>query len=478
MMLLSYLALALAGDPAPTSTAAPTSVPVEDPLAGPPALAPTAEFKPPTPVASNLSNGASLWVVPMQGLPLVSAVIEVKGGSVLDPVGKEGLAALSNLLMTKGAGDLDALAFAEEVERLGIQLDAGTSSASSYITVSAQKNQIDRAFELIADMILRPAYSGGDFKRERKLGALDILMEQDNPVVVARRLATSLYFGPGSAWGRPPEGTVSGIKALKRKEVQEFHNKVWVAGGASITIAGALGAEEAKAVIEKYLGTAWAKGVEVTLPGQVLPPHQSEPIYLVDRPGSAQTMFFLMFPGKAMGNPGEASLRAGTIALGGTFTSRLNQLLREKRGYTYGVRAGLIQWPGMGVATITTRIRTDATGPAMTDLVNELKRVREGISQEEIVKAQLAFQQDQVEAMESRDGLVAALSEYHFQGLGVGGLEAALTAMRGVQGEQVTPALGAYDLSGAIVVLVGDRAVIEGPLKEAGFDRIQVMNPI
>lgn len=486
MISLLLATLALAGSPkkAPPPVAPPPPPPVVevappvDPLGPPPVPTATVDFHPPIPAAVNLSNGASVWVIADNSLPLVSITIEVPGGSVLDPLGQEGLASLSNRLMSKGAGKLDAVAFAEQVERLGIQLNVGTSLNTSYITVSAKKDQIDEAIGLVAEMILHPSYKGADYRRERGLAAMEVASELDDPVSVARRLANALYFGPGSAWGRPSDGTEAGLKAAKLKKLKDFHARVWTPGGARITVAGAMAADEAQQLLESKLGAAWAAAPAAVVPTPNVPSHNNEPIYIVDRPGSAQTTFYLLFPGVSFGAATEAPLRTGTIALGGTFTSRLNQLLREKRGYTYGVKARTVEYPQTGYLLISSRIRTDATAPAMTDLMGELARIQEGVTPDEVVKARLAWQQDQVEAMGSRDGIAATFSEYHFAGLKPGALSDALTAMKGVSAEAVLPAMKAYNPAGAVIVLVGDRKAIEESLKQAGFGKIQGMDAI
>ena len=468
--------------PAPPVVTLPVVAPVEapkNPLDTPPVVSATADFQPPTPVTQKLANGAGLWVVPQPGLPLVSVVIEVPGGSSTDPLGSEGQAALSDRLMSQGAGELDAEAFAEKVARLGIQLDVGTGVASSFLSISAHKDRMEDALSLAADMILSPHYKGGEFRRERGLSAMDVAMSLDEPVAVARRLANALYFGVGSAWGRPTDGTMESVRRLKLKRLKDYHAQAWKPGSARITAAGELSATEAKALLDRHLG-AWAGVSEFSVPAPAVPaPSQPGTIYLVDRPGSAQTVFYLLFPGVPYGDKAEAASRSGTIALGGTFTSRLNALLREEKGFTYGVRATMVQYAQTGRLLISTRIRTDATAEAMTLLVGELKKIRDGgISAEEAQKARLAWQQDNVEAMESRSGIAGTFSEYHFAGMAPESLTAALGEMRGVELSAVQQAMQAYDPAKGVIVMVGDRAKIEAELKNAGFTNIAVMDAI
>ena len=182
-------------------------------------------------------------------------------------------------------------------------------------------------------------------------------------------------------------------------------------------------------------------------------------------------MFTLVFDGVPFGDAGAPPLRDGTIVLGGTFTSRLNQLLREKRGYTYGVKARMSEPRGDGVVTISTRIRTDATGPASTDLVAELDRLKEGVTVGEVIKAQGAWRQNLVESMETKEGVVDTYAPYERAGLGPDAVAKALVAMGAVTKADVDAAMKTFDLSAKnyVWVLVGDKAVIAKPLADAGF---------
>jgi predicted Zn-dependent peptidase len=189
-------------------------------------------------------------------------------------------------------------------------------------------------------------------------------------------------------------------------------------------------------------------------------------------------MFYLVFDGPAFGDAAVAPVRSGTVVLGGTFTSRLNALLREKRGFTYGARAGVQSLPGAGVRTITTRIRTDATAPAMTDLVGELAAIRAGVTPEEVTKARAAYRQDLVEAMESRAGIAGTFTPWNVAGLEPGALAAELAAVQAATPDQVKAAMSAYDLDKAVIVLVGDKAKIAEPLAKAGFDKLVEVKPL
>jgi zinc protease len=439
----------------------------EDPLGPLPPPAPPQSFTPPTPTEHTLGNGAKVWVIEDHALPLVSLRVTVPGGSATDPPGKEGRAALSDMMMTRGAGGLDAEEFAEDLAQHAIDLEIETDRSTSTIAMSMKRDQLDHALDLLSDAILDPTYGKKETKREQALEVAALETDANEPVAVGNLVGFREWFGVDHPYGKPPSGTIAGVRALKRKDVVEYHDLAWNAAGATIAIAGDLSASEAEQMLESHLG-AWRARTPLRVPAtDVTTP--SRRIVLVDRPGATQTMFFLVFPGPRLGDPQTAAARIGGIVLGGTFTSRLNHLLRETRGYTYGARTSLEQLPAAGVRVIATRIRTDVTGPAMQDVAAELAKIADGVTEAEIEKARGAFRMDQIEAVESLKGMVRAYGEYQAAGLGPDALANDLASMDSAAANAIDDAFAAWSLDHALIVLVGDKSVIEGPLREAGY---------
>ncbi len=408
-----------------------------------------------------------MWIIEDHTLPLVSVRVTVPGGSAADPAGKEGRAALSDMMMTRGAGDLDAEEFAEDLARHAIDLQVETDRFHSTLAMSMKRDQLDHALSLLADAILDPTYAKKATKREQAIEVAALETDANEPVAVGTQVGFREWFGANHPYGKPPAGTIAGMRALTKKDVVAYHELAWNAAGATITVAGDLSPSEAEQMLGSHLG-GWKAGTALSVAATDVP-SPSRRIVLVDRPGATQTMFFVVFAGPRLGDPQTAATRIGGIALGGTFTSRLNHLLRETRGYTYGVRAGLEQLPATGVRTIATRIRTDATGPAMQDLAAELAKLADGVTDAEAAKARGAFRQDQVEAVESLAGMVQVYGEYQAAGLAPDALANDLAAMASADASAIASAFSGWSLDHALLVFVGDEKVIAGPLRDAGY---------
>ncbi len=486
MMLLVLLASLVHAEPVSipasgaegdTPSATPPPIPVEAPtFPDRPAVRAAAAYAAPTPEVARLSNGVGLWVVPRPSLPLVSVVVAVPGGSSLDTQGGEGVQWLTDRMLSQGAGSLDGAAFTAALERLGASIEVETGRSASTLTLTVRKAGLPEALDRLADMILRPSLSRKDVVRERGLAISALQADRDEPVAVATRTVWSAAFGASHPYGRPTDGTVAGLRKTDAGGIRARWKQSWGADGATVTVAGDVSREEIVGLLEPRLGAAWAVGAR---PRPAIPPAAPETVrtLVVRKPGASQTMIAWYFPGHALGAPEAAPARVGTIVLGGTFTSRLNALLREKRGYTYGVRAAPLSLPGAGALAITTRVRADATGPALVDLVGELEGIRKGITPDELRKARASYRQDLVEALEGREGIAHAFAELHVAGLSPAELDRTLQATSAVGAEPVRVAMQAYDPARGVLVLVGDPAVVEPAITQAGLGPFRVVDP-
>ena len=451
--------------------------PPPDPLAVRPVPGPALPLVPPTPEASALVNTVPLWVISSSTLPIFTVVLDVPRGSDLDAAGHEGVAALAMEAMRHGAGAWSGPAFAAEVERRGLQIEGSAGPDGSRLILSGPSDQLAVGLDLLADLVMRPNLESGEIKKSRDLLLAGLEQSFAEPAYVAERTANALYWGADHPYGRPADGTASGLAKATDREVRQWHKAAWHAGGATFTAAGDVTTASLAPLLNARFGRWHAGKLKPVLVPEA-PVHAAEPLYLVDAPDSAQTGFYVAFPGLKLGAEAAVPTQIGTIALGGTFTSRLNALLREKRGYTYGVRAGLSSARAGGTLVVRTRIRTDVTAPALVDLLGELDGIRKGITAEELGKAQGAARQDVVEALETQAGTAALFASYLTLGRPAASVATELTALAAATVDSVSPAMAAWNQDQAVFVLVGDRKLIEPALLQAGFANLTVVTPL
>ena len=212
---------------------------------------------PPAPEASALTNAVPLWVLPSPTLPIFTVVVTVPGGSQLDPVGKEGTAALAMEAMRHGAGALSGPAFAAEVERRGLSIEGGVGADGSYLSLSGPSDQLAPGLDLLADLVLRPQLKGGEVKKARELLVAGLQQDLAEPAYVASRTANALYWGAAHPYGRPTDGSTAGLKKASAGDVKRWHKAAWQSGGATITAAGDVSTATLLPLLNARLGT-WA----------------------------------------------------------------------------------------------------------------------------------------------------------------------------------------------------------------------------
>ena len=429
-----------------------------------PTVGPAADFTPPQPQVFTLDNGATVWLLENPGLPLISLRMVVRGGRDMDPADQPGLTAFSNAMLTHGAGDLDASAFAAEVEQQALSLHASTGQATTWLSLEATSDTLDRGLELLSLAVTAPSFDAAEVDRVRDQRVGDIAQSLDTPATVASWVGDRLYFGEGHPLAHNTSGTAASLEALDAEQLKASWQQRMAPERATFVVSGDIDAESLKSALNAHFGD-WAASALAPLPEHPAPSGAAG-YYLVDNPGSSQSILRVTLPGWRSDDPAYVPAELGSIVLGGTFTSRLNRLLREEKGYTYGARAGLGDGPGYGRMITYSAVRGDVTGLALVDMMGELDRISTGIDAAELKKAQGAKRSDTVSVFETRAGMASAYADLAAMEQGPDTLAQELSASESASVESVNAALAGIDPSAAIVVVVGDLSVIQPQLAE------------
>ncbi|MFT5679574.1 MAG: zinc protease [Myxococcota bacterium] len=438
-----------------------------DPLSLRPTVADPAAYAPPVPQEITLSNGVGLWLEERSDLPLVSIRLVIDGGAATDPPEHPGLAWLTDSLLTHGAGDRDAVAFAEFVEQQAIDLSVSTFGTTSVVRLSTHTDRLDDALDLLADAVLRPALAEADLARVRELQIGDITQSLDEPWTVAPWVASRLYFGESHPLAHPNIGTPEGLAKISDDDLRASWSSRYVASRAHFVVVGAVSAETITAGLESRLA-GWSAGE----PAADLPPPagvtDGPRLVFVDNPGAAQTALRVVMPGWSAGAEDLAAGELATIAIGGTFTSRLNRLMREEKGYTYGARARVISTEDYGLVVASSSVQVDSSAEGLTDMLSVLRTAAEGFIDEEQGKAYGSLRTDLIESMGSRSATASSLAGLHTIGLPPTDLGDSITAAAAVDTAAMQAAwTGRADLTGALILVVGDLTALKSSVEAA-----------
>lgn len=459
--------------PAPSAPPDPEPWRAERPPAGP-----SSALQFPVPVVSKLKNGLTVMVA-RKAVPVASLSLVFRHGGAASPPGKSGLAALTARMLTEGTKRHPGVKLAEEVEQLGTTLDEDTGRDTSSLSLSALTQDVERAIALLGEVATEPAFSPTDFERVQKEWLDGLRAERQAP----ERLGSLATFGTllGKPHGSPVSGSLVDAQKLTVKDVADFHRKAYGATDALLVVVGDVDASAVSNSAEKALSKL-GKG-EVALEAPFVAPTQptGKRILLVDRPDAVQSSLMLAQLAPKRSEPGFERRELLTTLFGGLFTSRLNLNLREEHAYTYGARAQNLATRHWGALFLATSVRTDVTAEALKEAVLELERLKDPklgkpITDEEVSRARADLVQSVGARLEYGQRLAGTLSDLWLHGLPLDYYQKYPTLLGIENAASLSQLASSLDLGRFVIVVVGDRKLIEKPLAALGY-QIQAAPP-
>ena len=458
--------------PPPAPSAAPTASVAQatDPLGERPAVPEPPPFMAPTPELFDGPGGSKIWLLERHGLPLLSVVAVTPHGASADGA-LPGRAHLVADMLDEGTDKLDAVAFSRAIEDLGAQLDSHADREKSTVSLQVLSGKLPEALALLGAAITRPRHAEADWKRASALWKNALKARGDDPATVARLVTSAALWGADHPYGQPAEGTTESARKLTLKDVARWHQAQWHPKNVTFVVVGDIGRGRLEDELNKAFD-AWKKAppqVEIKTPFPA-PPVAPRTV-LVDRPDAPQVVLTVARRSASSSNPELPLLELANVALGGSFTSRLNQNLREDHGWTYGARSLFSGMRSGGLFLARASIRTDAIELALRETLAELKKMADGgPSDEELTKIKALARADAVDTYSSLQGIAATLASHAAQGLPPDHDARALSAQSAATREALLPlARRAFSPEDATILLVGPRKPIEAALKANGL---------
>src|SRR5499427_1338793 len=337
----------------------------------------------PMPTSFQLANGLTVFLNARPGLPVVSANLVVKTGSGANPPNKPGLANFTAAMLDQGTASRSALQIADQVAQLGASLRTTSTMDSMQTRGTSLRRNFDGLLELIADVNRHPAFPAPEIERQRASRLGSLAQQREAPGSVANAAMFAALYGPSHPYGYLELGTEASNKAMTKEDLQTFWSQNFVPNNAALIVSGQITEAELRPLVEKAFGD-WARGTPAS-PVSADPVTTAARLVVVDKPGAPQTELRVGAIGAARSTPDYEAARVMNEELGGLFSSRINLNLREEHGYTYGASSQFVFRRSAGPFLVGTGVRTDVTGPAVAEIMKELKRIRESdVSQEEL----------------------------------------------------------------------------------------------
>ncbi|MBY6018074.1 insulinase family protein [Halomonas denitrificans] len=436
-----------------------------------PPAGPNPQVDVPTLWRAKLDNGVPVIGTQSLETPTIELLIALDGGNRLLNADQAGLAQLTASMMGESTENYSTSEFAEALELLGSRISVSASGYRTYVSVSALSRNLQPTIELLQERLLRSAFTEADFARVKEQHLQGLMHSMNEPGWLASTAWSDLVYGEANPQGHPLGGTVESVSALTLADVKAFYQKQFRAGNAEMVVVGDLNESQLMAALAPL--SQW-QGDKSQWPTMAPLPQLGGPVvYLLDKPGSAQSVIRIgkrTVPYDATGEHFLSTLM--NYPLGGAFNSRINLNLREDKGYTYGARSGFNAGPELGQFLASADVRSDATAASVAEFIKEITQYQaEGMTAEELAFMQSSISQSEALKFETPgqkarflDKLQRySLSDDYVKQQGKIIADATLEQLNAVAARELK-------LDQMIILVVGDRASNEPALRELGYD--------
>ncbi|OEF25820.1 M16 family metallopeptidase [Vibrio rumoiensis] len=363
-----------------------------------------------------LDNGIKVLGTQTNETPTVAIEVSFPAGNRYVPKGKEGLAGLTAQMLNEGTKQRSSEVLQQQLDQLGSSISFSSGGYQSSLVITSLTKNLEKTLTIANEMLFQPAFNTSDFSRIKNQSIQGLVYEHQKPSWLASQ-ATKQVLYQGTLFDRDGNGSLASVKSLTLQDVQDFYKKYYIPDGSNVVVVGDVDEATAKQSLG-FLNSWQAKGAKPLMAaiGNIDPP-QGQSIYLVDQPNAPQSIVRIARIGMPYDPTGEMYLtQLANYNLGGNFNSRINQNLREDKGYTYGASGGVYGTKETGLVLFNAQVRADATAASIHEFIQEMKNYSDkGMTDEELSFMRLAVgQQDALkyETPSQKAGLLSSILDY------------------------------------------------------------------
>lgn len=436
----------------------------------------------PAPERTTLDNGLTVLTCHRPGQQVVAVEVLLDSPLDTEPEGLDGLATIMARAFSEGTDRDSAEEFAAELERCGATLDAFADHPGVRLSLEVPVSRLEKALGLLADALRAPAFAEAEIERLVRNRLDEIPHEQANPARRAAKELSRQLFPAGSRVSRPRQGTEETVERIDAAAVRAFYERHVRPATATAVIVGDLEGTDLGALLAGSLG-AWQGDAGQPNPVPPVTADDTSRVVIVDRPGAVQTQLLIGRVGPDRHDRVWPAQVLGTYSLGGTLTSRLDRVLREEKGYTYGVRSfaqvlrSTPEGTGAAMLAISGSVDTESTGPALDDLWKVLRTLAaEGLTDAELDTAVQNLVGVAPLKYETAAAVASTLADQVEQHL-PDDFQARLYRMMTETGatEATAAVVSAFPADRLVTVLVGDASRIAEPVRALGIGEVSVV---
>jgi zinc protease len=451
----------------PTSTSQKDMKPQADQTANLPKPKADPKFTLPAIQKQKLSNGLEVWLVRQPELPIVSMNMVLKTSGTVDPAGKTGLASMTSNLINTGTKTRSAIDISNGLSDIGATLGTSSGWDSANVSIQTLTKNLDKALDIFSDVIVNPAFPEKELETARQRALIGLRQRRDNPNAIANVVYNSLLYGKKHPYGNVLGGDEASIKSFSQADLMKFYQTYYRPNNATLIVVG----DATMATLKPKLEKAFAGWQSANVPTMDIPSaavFDKPGIYVVDKPGAAQSVISIGQVGVSRDNPDFFALQVMNDMLGGSFSSRLNMNLREEKGYTYGAGSGFAFRRGSGPFTASADVQTAVTKESVMEFMKELRGIRgeRPVTAEELQTSKQSLIRSFPQSFETNGQMANALSTLVVYNLTDSYYNEYMTRVNAVTLADISRVANKYLTPDKMaVVIVGDRQAIEPGLR-------------
>jgi zinc protease len=424
-------------------------------------------FKLPQVQRRKLSNGLEVLIVEQHELPVVNMNLVVRTGGAADPVDRAGLASLTAALIDEGTKSRSALDISNQLAAIGARLGTGSDFDSGGLNLLTLSKHLDRALDIFSDVVTNPSFPENELELQRKSRIAALMQRRDDANAIASVVYASLLYGRNHPYGHPAIGDEQSVRAITNSDIVRFYETYYRPNNAALIVTGDVTPATLLPKLERAFAN-WKRGEIPPVNIQLPPMRDKATLYIVDKPGAAQSVITIGQIGQARSTPDYFPLIVMNTMLGGQFTSRVNMNLREEKGYTYGARTSFDYRRSAGPFAATAGVQTAVTKESVYEFMKELRGIR---GERPVTASELEFSKQAIirgfpRTFETPEQMANRLTDIVLYNLPDDYFNNYIARVRAVSVEDINRVANRYlDPSRMAILVVGDRKVIEPGLR-------------
>lgn len=451
-----------------------------------PSVRPPRPWSFPTPQIGGLDNGLRTLVYHLPGQHVISCRLAVPLPLTSEPRELEGIGTIMARTLDEGTASLTREEMAELLERRGVALGAGVGERGLVVELDVPRRRFADALDLLRQALAEPAFGEAEVRRHVRARLTDIDQEYASPGQRAAIEFISTYYPSDSRLSRPTGGSTATVAAITLADLHRYHARHVGPSGATLVVSGDLTELDIDAELERGLG-GWRDAPERVDIGAYTTADRAADatgIVIVDRPGAVQSELYLGAPGPSRQVPGGwAPYPVLSFLVGGAPQARLDAVLREEKGYTYGMRSAFRPRVGSGLFVTSGSVRADTTVEALGDALDILTTARDGFTATETRSGIDFLSQTAPGRYATADAVADEAVARALEGLGTDHTSRTLREMRDLTPKALRRAYRAFvgpDDDQWTVIVVGEAKALTKPLaklaKKRGMGAVRVVD--